>query len=174
MNEKRLPDLSVEIPIEQAAAEYNIPLGTLRRWRAFNVLEKLKINGRAYVRRGAIEEVLPNYRPRSWRRKDRPKSVGRIINGKKYDTATAQMLAKFSSRSNPTDFRYYEESLYMKNNGEYFLVGIGNKESLYSDETQEYGRGTVIRPFTLDEAKDWAEKRLGVETYEKLFGKVSE
>lgn len=174
MNEKRMPDLSMEIPIEQASVEYNVPLGTIRRWRAFNEIEKLKINGRAYVRRDAIEEKLKIYKPRSSHRKDLKASIGRIINGKKYDPDTAQKLARFTSRSNPTDFRYYEESLYMKKNGEYFLVGIGNKESLYADETQEFGRGIEVKPFTLDEAKQWAEKHLGIETYEKLFGETPE
>lgn len=174
MNEKRLPVLDKELPIEQAAEEYNIPIGTLRRWRAFDVLEKLKINGRAYVRREDLEEVLPNYKPRSWSQKVLRKDVGKIINGKKYDTSTAQELAVYASRSNPTDFEYFEEVLYIKKTGEYFLVGMGNKDSLYSDENQESGKGVTIKPFTLEEARSWAEQRLDIETYEKLFGEVNE
>ncbi|MCR5662736.1 MAG: hypothetical protein K6G50_11520 [bacterium] len=100
--------------------------------------------------------------------------MSKIINGKKYDTTTAQELAVFNGRNNPTDFEYYEEILYLKKTGEYFMLGIGNKNSIYSDESQRNGKGAYIKPFTLEEAKDWAEKRLGAETYEKLFGEVDE
>jgi len=47
-----------------------------------------------------------------------------IINGKKYDTDTAEHLATAHCTENPNDFGYWRERLYLKKTGEYFLRGF--------------------------------------------------
>lgn len=51
----------------------------------------------------------------------------RIINNKKYDTETATMLGDYWNGYDPNKYpwAYEKEELYIKKNGEYFLVGRG-------------------------------------------------
>ena len=95
-----------------------------------------------------------------------------IIDGRVYDTDTAEYLAFWCNKVAVTDFHYYCEELYMKRNGEYFLYGEGNGLSPYA--SYGYGGssyGEAIVPLTLAEAKEWAEK---ADCYEDVFGEVSE
>jgi len=52
----------------------------------------------------------------------------KIINGKRYDTETAQLIGS-ASYSNRTDFRFWSEELYRKKTGEFFLYGEGGPAS---------------------------------------------
>lgn len=100
----------------------------------------------------------------------------KIINGKKYDTDTAQELGTYEYGL-PGDYRYFNEMLYCKKNGEYFLYGEGGPASKYAAPAQEIGttvNGKDIVPLTVDSAKKWAEKHLEVDEYEDIFGEVSE
>ena len=49
----------------------------------------------------------------------------KIINGKVYDTEKAKQVAYYSSAGSWRDFQHYEETLYLKKTGEYFLFGEG-------------------------------------------------
>lgn len=91
-----------------------------------------------------------------------------IINGKKYDTATATFCGKYE------DSKFYEHlidctSLHRKKNGEYFLYNY--LVSAYKDES--FFKNIAINPLT-EEAKKWVERHLSVEWYESLFGEVPE
>ena len=55
-----------------------------------------------------------------------------IINGKKYDTDTAKEIAHYCAPGSVQDFSYFEETLYRKKTGEYFLYGKGGPASRYS------------------------------------------
>ena len=98
-----------------------------------------------------------------------------IINGKKYDTKTATAVAEISY-SNPFDHRYYEETLYQKKTGEFFLYGYGNCLSRYQRQVgrNEWAGGERIMPFTENEAKEWAEENCSGDEYIDIFGEVSE
>lgn len=100
----------------------------------------------------------------------------RIINGKKYDTETAKELFQKWSGESVTDFNYYEESLYQKKTGEFFLAGEGGAMSKYahSCEGNCWGYGKGIIPLTLYEAKEWVETNQSVDDFEELFGSVEE
>ena len=100
----------------------------------------------------------------------------KIINGKKYDTETAKELGSAYSSYGKRDFSYWEETLYIKRTGEYFLYGWGGPASRYSEPVGHNGResGERITPFTEQEAKEWAEKYLDVDEYEAIFGEVEE
>ena len=85
----------------------------------------------------------------------------KIIDGKKYDTETAECIGGWENEYNGLDDRYFcAEELYRKKTGEFFI---------YS-----WGQEPYIMPYTLDEAKKWAEEHLTGEKYEEIFGEVEE
>jgi|SRR5690554_960523 len=99
----------------------------------------------------------------------------RIINGRRYDTETAKLVG-YTSYSTPGDFNYWCEDLYLKRTGEFFIHGQGGPMSKYSQQVgqNEWTGGQEIIPLSLSEAQEWAEKYLGADEYEALFGKVEE
>ena len=101
----------------------------------------------------------------------------KIINGKKYDTETATEIGYGGSAGgiSTTDFRYYDETLYRKKNGEFFLAGEGHAMTKYATHNgNTSGWGEAIIPLTDEEAKAWVEQECDAETYEEIFGDVEE
>ena len=99
-----------------------------------------------------------------------------IINGKKYDTETAMFIGN-ESYSNSSDYHYYDEDLYRKKTGEFFLVGEGGPLSKYRIQTaQNSWSGTVdmFTPLSEEEARRWIERNCSAETYIELFGEPEE
>src|SRR5690606_40408270 len=76
----------------------------------------------------------------------------KIINGKRYDTETAQFIGS-ASYSNRTDFRFWSEELYRKKTGEFFLYGEGGPASKYGRKIEQntWSGGEQIIPLTLKE-----------------------
>jgi len=100
--------------------------------------------------------------------------MNKVINGKGYNTETARELAIYENGYPRNDFKFYEETLYIKKTGEYFLYGEGGGNSKYGEwHGNSGGPGEAITPLTLKEAKEWAEQLDGDE-YEKIFGAVEE
>ncbi len=99
----------------------------------------------------------------------------KIINGKKYDTETAEVLGGFENGI-PGNLNYCEERLYRKRTGEFFLYGYGGALTKYSVSvgSNAWSGGEDIQPLTEAGAKKWAEEHLGAEDYEKIFGTVEE
>ena len=100
----------------------------------------------------------------------------KIINGKVYDTETAKKVASWYSNYARNDFHYYEEELYQKKTGEFFLYGEGNAASPYSKSCgqNEWCGGERIEPLTFKEAQKWAEEHLDGEDYCEIFGEPDE
>jgi len=100
----------------------------------------------------------------------------KIINGKKYNTETAEQVGFYSERYGRNDFNWLEETLYKKRTGEFFLFGEGGPASRYCTwiDSRNRASGDKIIPMTFDEAREWAEKHLEVEEYEEIFGEVEE
>lgn len=99
----------------------------------------------------------------------------KIINGRRYDTDAAKLIAEASSDALRTDFRYWEETLYRKNTGEFFLHGVGGPMSQYAAPSGNgWTGGAKIIPLSLEEAQAWAEKNMGADEYEATFGAVEE
>ena len=100
----------------------------------------------------------------------------KIINGRKYDTETAQELGHYSNYGSWNDFNHFEETLYQKRNGEFFLFGEGGPMTSYRVPEGQNGwtGGRQIIPISEDKARKWAEKYLEVDEYESVFGEVSE
>lgn len=99
----------------------------------------------------------------------------KIIGGRRYDTQTAKLVG-YTSYSTPGSLDYWCEDLYRKKTGEYFLHGQGGPMSKYLERTgeNEWSYGHEIIPLSLSEAQEWVEKYLDADTYEELFGRVSE
>jgi len=99
----------------------------------------------------------------------------KIIKGKKYDTDTATYITRYT-HSNKTDFGYYEEILYRKRTGEYFLYGEGGPASKYAGPAglNSWIGCTRIMPLTYKDALTWAEKHMTAEEFESEFGEIEE
>ena len=100
----------------------------------------------------------------------------KIIGGKKYDTETAKAIAYYCAPGDVRDFGYFEETLYRKKTGEYFLYGKGGPASAYSRSCgqNEWAGGECIKPLTEYEARAWAERCIDADEYETIFGPVEE
>lgn len=100
----------------------------------------------------------------------------KYINGKKYDTETAREVGS-ASHGSRRDYGWYQETLYRKKTGEYFLHGEGNAASPYKERNEAmhmWGPGSAIRPLTFDEARAWAEEYLEADEYEETFGEIAD
>lgn len=95
----------------------------------------------------------------------------KIINARVYDTDTARRLGS-DSHSHPGDFQHWEETLYQKRTGEFFLHGVGGAQTRYAESVgqNEWSGGEKIIPLSLGAARKWAEDHLDAEAYEKIFG----
>ncbi len=95
----------------------------------------------------------------------------KIIDGKRYDTTTAEKIAKWSNNYYPNDFNYMEETLYRTPKGAWFLHGEGGGLSRYA---QSYGNssgwGSDLRVLTPAEARAWLERRDCPDELEEYFG----
>ena len=98
----------------------------------------------------------------------------KIINGKKYDTETAEWISSYDVTNGK--FSDYEEDLYRKRTGEFFLAGEGGPASKYSQPYGDHGSqsGKGIIPLTEEEAREWVEMHCSADKYEDIFGEVEE
>lgn len=98
-----------------------------------------------------------------------------IINGKKYDTNTANLLLEWDNGLR-TDFRFCSECLYKKNNGEFFIAGEGGPLSKYAESCDGgcLSEGERIVPITEMRARRWAETHASTDEFEEIFGEVEE
>lgn len=99
----------------------------------------------------------------------------KIINGKKYDTNTAEKVFGWHY-GRPGDHDYVHEELYRKKNGDFFLFGEGGANSEYGVwvDNSHLTDSCNIVPLSVEEAKKWAEKHISAEKYEEIFGEVEE
>lgn len=100
----------------------------------------------------------------------------KIINGKKYDTETASKAGSWSNGGGWRDFSHFEEILYRKKTGEFFLYGEGGPMTKYAVSTGQnsWSGGERIIPLTYENARKWAEEHLDGDEYEEIFGEVTE
>lgn len=98
----------------------------------------------------------------------------KAINGRQYDTETAKLIAEYTSEYGMSDERGYQEKLYQKRTGEYFLACRGNAMSKYALYYAELIKpGERIIPLSVEEARKWAETCMDEAAYEKNFGKIA-
>lgn len=100
----------------------------------------------------------------------------KVINGKMYNTETANYIASNRSDYYKNDFRYFEEDLYQKKTKEFFLYGYGGAASKYAESLSSGGfiDGEKIIPLSENEAREWVEKNLEADKYTEIFGTCEE
>lgn len=100
----------------------------------------------------------------------------KIINGKSYNTESAELVAEWSNNLTYRDFGWVREKFYRKRTGEYFLYGAGGPNSRYAEASgsNSWSSGERIMPLTYKEATKWAEDHLDGDEYESIFGAVVE
>ena len=100
----------------------------------------------------------------------------KVIRGRLYDTETAKEIGSTcGGGENSRDFHYWEETLYKKKTGEYFLHCFGGAMSQYGVwHGNSGGSGEHIKPLSYEEAEDWAEKALDGDEYIAEFGDPEE
>lgn len=96
----------------------------------------------------------------------------RIVNGKRYNTETAELLCDISrggySRS---DFAYDNTDLYVTKNGNFFIAGEGGPRSRWSQSTgqNQWSGGSGLRPIDKNDARALLEQYGAPEQVEKFF-----
>jgi len=82
----------------------------------------------------------------------------KVVNGKRYDTETAALVAA-DSYSQCGDLEYWSEEIYQTKKGNWFLYGEGNAMSPYARATgqNEVSGGSTIVPFSPKDALAWLE-----------------
>lgn len=100
----------------------------------------------------------------------------KIIKNKRYDTETAREIGYDRYNGSTSDFAYWCETLYCKRTGEYFIYGEGGPASKYAETAgqNEWCGGERIIPMNYENAREWAERHLDADDYEKEFGEVAE
>jgi len=83
----------------------------------------------------------------------------KVIDGKMYNTETAQEIGTKSSDEGKNDFHYFDEALYKTPRGRFFLAGEGGAMTKYAQSCggNAYCGGSGIIPLTETEALSWAE-----------------
>lgn len=99
----------------------------------------------------------------------------KIINGKMYNTETAEHIGRYWDGS-CGDFRHYVEDLYRKKTGEFFLYGCGGPMTKYATSCDDgcLTGGDGFTPLTEHEARSWCEEYLDVDKYIEVFGEPEE
>lgn len=100
----------------------------------------------------------------------------KIVDGKKYDTDTAALVAEWDNGKVGT-FDFVRRDLHQKRNGEFFLHCEGGPNTRYATRVRgsnSWTGGEAIEPLTFDEAREWAERSLDADAYEAIFGEVPE
>lgn len=101
--------------------------------------------------------------------------MNKIINGRRYNTKTAKFIGEVGYGL-LGDLNFWEEKIYLKATGEYFMHCSGGANSKYAKPIgdNQTASDEFLKPLTLEEAQEWIETNLSSDVYENLFGKVTE
>lgn len=99
-----------------------------------------------------------------------------IINGKMYNTETAEFIGGYENDYYRNDFNWCYQELYRTKKGAFFIAGEGNANTIFSRRCGDnsWCGGEGIIPISEDEAREFAEKHLSIDTYVKTFGEPDE
>ena len=101
----------------------------------------------------------------------------KIINGKRYNTETAEEVADCYDVGLATgDFHAFDETLYRTQRGAWFILGNGGAMTSYavSIGNTTSGRSGVIRAIPAADAYEWLEQHNETEALEHHFGDIIE
>jgi hypothetical protein len=94
-----------------------------------------------------------------------------IIDGKRYNTETAEKVGEYWNGLSSSDFHNMSEDLYRTRNGSWFLYYKGGALSSYARScgNRSYCGDSGLKAMTEDEAYAWLELHFQVEAIEKYF-----
>lgn len=97
-------------------------------------------------------------------------NISKIIDGLRYNTATAEEICIFESDADRGDFRHEVTSLYRTPRGRFFLAGHGGASSRWAQPVQG-GRsgGEGLHPVDPAEARGFAEQHADQDTIARFF-----
>lgn len=100
----------------------------------------------------------------------------KVIEGKLYNTETANLLGGNTNGLGGTDLNFISEELYLTKSGAYFLYGEGGANTRYSVSVgnNSWSGSEQIYPMSPQSAREWAEKNLTAEEYANAFGEPEE
>ena len=99
----------------------------------------------------------------------------RIVDGKRYDTRTAQEIGT-ASRGHCGDFRAWTETLYKTPKGAFFIAGSGGPMTRWgkSSGNESWGDEGIIA-LSRDEALEWCSEYLDdADEYEGYFDEIED
>ena len=93
-----------------------------------------------------------------------------VINGKMYNTETAEAIHEWDNGLYGNDFRSCEKTLYRTKKGNYFVAGEGGPMSCYAvSNGNTTSGGSGIRPIEKEDVVQWLEEHDGTEAIEQYF-----
>lgn len=83
----------------------------------------------------------------------------RVIDGRIYNTQTADEVCELVCHHYPGDFQFHETTLYRTPKGAYFLAGKGGPMSMWAqpEGNNGYSGGSGLRVIDAEEARGYAE-----------------
>lgn len=102
--------------------------------------------------------------------------MNRVINGKRYDTETAECVGSWDNGQQCGDFGWYCERLFKKRTGEFFLNREGGASTRMARPcgSNSWIGGEDVEPISYEEAAKWAEEHLTGDEYAEVFGEPDE
>ena len=96
----------------------------------------------------------------------------KVIEGKVYDTDSAELLHSWENMADTGNFNYCSEELYVTRKGAYFVAGEGGAMSTYAEALGggSWGGGEGITPMPKGEAMQWLEQHEGHDVLLDRFG----
>ena len=94
-----------------------------------------------------------------------------IIEGKRYDTEKAELIAEESSTHPVSDFKWWQEKLYRTKNGSWFMEAEGGPMTHYRKtvgDNSTYGHKLYAMSET--EVFNWLQQHGKIEELEQYFG----
>jgi hypothetical protein len=95
----------------------------------------------------------------------------KIIDGKRYNTDTAEHLADLPCTYFCSDFGHHDTAIYRTTRGAYFLAGSGHAASMWAEAAPGGGQGpgSGICVVSESDALKWLESAKADEVMEKYF-----
>ncbi|RCW23172.1 hypothetical protein DFR48_10741 [Ciceribacter lividus] len=96
--------------------------------------------------------------------------ISKIIDGLRYNTATAEEICSFENDSDRGDFRYEVTSLYRTPRGRFFVAGHGGAMTRWAQPVQGgQAGGKGLHPVSTAEAREFAEQYADEDMVARFF-----
>jgi len=95
----------------------------------------------------------------------------KIMDGKRYDTETAEFVVQLHCPYYGNDFKAHDTGLYRTKRGNWFVAGSGGPLTQWARQVGNgYSGGSGLRPLEIAEARDLLEQHGTPEQVEQYFG----